>query len=46
MNKFDMMGKEAFNKKMEELMNASKLNELLHRKKKKRKKHVSSGYWL
>lgn len=31
MNKFDMMGKDAMNR-MDDLMNSSKLNELLHRK--------------
>ena len=32
MNKFDMMGKDALSK-VEEIMNATKLNEFLHRKK-------------
>ena len=37
MNKFDMMSKDALSK-MEELMNASKLNELLHKKEEEDKK--------
>ena len=38
MNKFDMMGKDAMNR-MEDLMNSSKLNELLHRKDDDKKKN-------
>ena len=37
MNKFDMMGKDAFNR-VEEIMNATKLNEFLHRKEEEEKK--------
>ena len=37
MNKFDMMSKDALSK-MEELINASKLNELLHKKEEEDKK--------
>ena len=37
MNKFDMMGKDAFNR-VEEIMNATKLNEFLHRKEEEDKK--------
>lgn len=37
MNKFDTMSKDALNK-MEELINASKLNELLHKKEEEDKK--------
>ena len=37
MNKFDLMGKDAFNR-VEEIMNATKLNEFLHRKEEEDKK--------
>ena len=37
MNKFDMMGKDALSK-VEEIMNATKLNEFLHRKEEEEKK--------
>ena len=37
MNKFDLMSKDALSK-MEELVNASRLNELLHRKEEEEKK--------
>ena len=37
MNKFDFMGKDAVSK-MEDLMNASRLNELLHKKEEEEKK--------
>lgn len=37
MNKFDLMGKDAFNR-VEEIMNATKLNEFLHRKEEEEKK--------
>ena len=37
MNKFDLMSKDAFSK-MEELMNTSKLNELLHKREEEEKK--------
>jgi hypothetical protein len=37
MNKFDLMGKDAISK-MEDLMNASRLNELLHKKEEEEKK--------
>ena len=50
MNKFDTMSKDALSK-MEELINASKLNELLHKKeeedkKKKRRKRNSKKRWI
>ena len=45
MNKFDTMSKDALSK-MEELINASKLNELLHKKEEEDKKIVSSGCLL
>ena len=38
MNKFDTMSKDALSK-MEELINASKLNELLHKKEEDKKKN-------
>ena len=41
MNKFDMMGKDAFNR-VEEIMNATKLNEFLHRKEEEEKKKTST----
>lgn len=37
MNKFDFMGKDAVSK-MEDLMNVSRLNELLHKKEEEEKK--------
>ena len=37
MNRFDMMGKDALSK-VEEIMNATKLNEFLHRKEEEEKK--------
>ena len=37
MNKFDMMSKDALSK-MEEIMNASRLSDLLHRKEEEEKK--------
>lgn len=37
MNKFDLMGKDAISK-MEDLMNVSRLNELLHKKEEEEKK--------
>ena len=40
MNKFDMMGKDAFNR-VEEIMNATKLNEFLHRKEEEEKKKTA-----
>lgn len=44
MNKFDMMSKDALSR-VEEIMNATKLNEFLHRKKKRRnRKTVFSGF--
>lgn len=45
MNKFDLMGKDAFNR-VEEIMNATKLNEFLHRKEEEEKKKPAfSGFW-
>ena len=44
--RWDTMGKEALSR-VEELMNTSRINDLIHREKKmKRRKTVSSGYWL
>ena len=40
MNKFDMMGKDALSK-VEEIMNATKLNEFLHRKEEEEKNMYS-----
>lgn len=46
MNKFDMMGKDALSK-VEEIMNATKLNEFLHRKEEEEEeKHVFFGFSL
>ena len=39
MNKFDFMGKDAVSK-MEDLMNVSRLNELLHKKEEEEKKKI------
>ena len=44
MNKFDTMSKDALSK-MEELMNASKLNELLH-KKEVEEKNKNTVLWI
>ena len=38
MNKFDMMSKDALSR-VEEIMNATKLNEFLHRKEEEEKQH-------
>ena len=48
--RWDTMGKEALSR-VEELMNTSRINELIHKreedeKKMKRKRTVFSGYWL
>ena len=46
MNKFDMMGKDAFNR-VEEIMNATKLNEFHPQKmrRRRRKRPAYSGFW-
>lgn len=46
MNRFDAMSKEAMSK-LEDLMNSSRVNELLHkREQEEKRKIVFSGYWL
>ncbi len=43
--RWDTMGKEALSR-VEELMNTSRINELIHKREDEKKRTVFSGYWL